>query len=100
MLEIGFYLWIILTLPIWLTISIVWLILKFIFFFIIYLYGLLTLSLDNIFYGLIRVIAMTFNDANVILDKFKIFYYENTGWAFVIGLILFLIYFGGSKNQR
>ena len=108
MLEIGFWIYIIVTLPLWGLLTLIWTILKGVFFLFIYIISIF-LSIfektfdfwNTIFVGLVRFIAITFDDFNMILKWFENFYYENTFFAFILAFVCFLIFFGGaSRIQR
>ena len=92
-----------LTIPFWLLLSCLWIILKFCFFFILSLIALATqgfASLNDLLLYPIRLIYQTFKNYDVIFDWFSDFYYEHFWWSLFIGFILMLLYKTSSQDKN
>lgn len=106
MQEFLFWIYIIVTSPVWLVITGIWIVIKGMFFLLIFFVSVFlsifskTFSLWNIFGGFITTIQRTFEDADIILKWFKEFYYESPFLAFILGLLCFYIFWQMSSPKR
>ena len=99
MLEIGFWIFIIVTLPLWGFLTLIWTILKGVYFLFQYIFLIFTSIIQNtfdfwdtLFVGLVRTISLIFIDLNSILKWFENFYYENTFFAFILAFVCVSIF--------
>ena len=106
MQEFFFWVYIILTLPLWLVLSGIWIAIKGIFYLLLVVVSIFssifskTFDLWNIFLRFIRAIGLTFEDADIVLKWFKEFYYESPFLAFILGFLCFSIFWQTSSRIR
>lgn len=106
MQEFFFWIYIIITLPLWVSITGIWILLKAIFYIFLHIIFIFlsifskNFDLWNVFLGFIRTIGLTFEDADIILNWFKEFYYESPFLAFILGFLCFLIFWQTSSRIR
>lgn len=106
MQEFFFWIYIIITLPLWVSITGIWILLKAIFYIFLHIIFIFlsifskNFDLWNVFLGFIRTIGLTFEDADIILNWFKEFYYESPFLAFILGFLCFSIFWQTSSRIR
>jgi hypothetical protein len=100
MLEIGFWIFIILTLPLWGFLTLIWTIVKGIYFLFQYIFLIFTSIIQNTFdfwdtlyVGFVRAISLIFIGFNSIFKLFENFYYENTFLALILAFVCVSLFY-------
>lgn len=100
--DLGFYFWIIITLPVWLTLTILWIVIKLLFQLVIYFIFVITFQYDSVtamISGLLNSIVRPFLNLDLFYDEFEQFYYEHTFFAILIGFVVFLAAYNSNSPE-
>jgi hypothetical protein len=97
------FIWMVFTFPIWFISSLFWIIVKFIFYVFVSIFMLFTKgfnSFEDLLLYPLRLINLTFQNSNIVYDKFSEIYYESTvlKLVIIIFMIVFYSYAGGNKK--
>ena len=99
--SIGHFIWLVMTMPIYGILSLIWIFLKLIFFSIIGLLRIINgnLSLEDLFFLPFRIIAQSFKNHDSIYKWFSNFYYEHTSLSW-LGIIFLFVVYSGLNDRR
>ena len=102
--SIGHFIWIVFTFPLWFSLSIIWIVGKFLIILLFSLYGVFFKggfnSTEDLILFPIRLINATFQNSNIILDKFSEIYYEKSSILIILICFLMLIFYGSMGSTR
>ena len=101
--SIGHFILIAFTFPLLFSLSIIWIGGKFLIFLLISLYGVFFKggfnSTEDLILFPIRLINATFQNSNMILDKFSEIYYETSSILIILICFIMLIFYGSIGNS-
>ena len=101
--NLGHFIWIVFTFPLWVSISVIWLVGKFLIllgitFFQFLKYGLD--SLEGLFLYLIKLIVKTFNNSKIVYEEFSDIFYEHPILMGIIFFVMIIIYGSMGNSSR
>ena len=101
--NLGHFIWIVFTFPLWVSLSVIWLVGKFLILLVISFFSILKYGFDSfedlIFFP-IRLIVQTLEDSKIVYEKFSDIYYENTFLMGTIFFIMIIIYASMGASSR
>ena len=101
--NLGHFIWIVFTFPLWVSISVIWLVGKFLILLVITFFQFLKYGFDSfedlILYP-IKLIAQTFNNSKIVYEKFSDIYYEHPILLGVIFFVMIIIYGSMGNSSR
>jgi len=102
--SFGHFIWIVFTFPMWFLLSIIWIIGKFFIFLLISLYGIIFKggfnSTEDLVLFPIRLIVSTFENSNIVYEKFSEIYYDKSAILIPIISFFMIIFYGALGNSR
>ena len=102
--SIGHFIWIAFTFPLWFSLSIIWIVGKFLIFLLFSLYGIVFKggfnSVEDLLLFPIRLIFRTFENSNVIYDKFSEIYYEKSSILMMMIIFIMIIIYSAMGSSR
>ena len=100
--NLGHFIWIVFTFPLWVFLSVIWLVGKFLIllvisFFSIFKYGF---SFEDLILIPFRLIVQTLADSKIVYEKFSDIYYEKSLLMGIIFFIMIIIYASMGASSR
>ena len=101
--NLGHIIWIIFTFPLWVSITVIWLVGKFLILFVISFFSIFKYGFDS-FEDLIlfpiKLIVQTLADSKIVIEKFSDIYYEKSFLVGIIFIIMIIIYASMGASSR
>lgn len=102
--SIGHFIWIVFTFPMWFVLSIIWIIGKFIILLLVSFYGVLFKggfnSVEDLILFPIRLIYSTFENSNIVYEKFSEIYYDKSAILIPVIIFFMIIFYGAIGSSR
>ena len=102
--NLGHFIWIVFTFPLWVSISVIWIVGKFLIFLLFSLYGIVFKggfnSIEDLLLFPKRLIFRTFENSNIVYDKFSEIYYEKSPILMSIIIFITIIIYSAMVSSR